>query len=69
MNIEIPEPIHRRIAALAARFGKTETDCVMEALQDWIEDREDYLLAAERLKTPGRRSTTEEVERELGLAD
>ncbi len=69
MNVEIPEPIHRKIAALASRFGKTETACVMEALQEWIEDREDYLVAAERLKTPGRRLTTEEVERELGLAD
>ncbi|GAB4268967.1 MULTISPECIES: type II toxin-antitoxin system RelB family antitoxin [Deferrisoma] len=69
MNIEIPEPIRRRLAALAAQFGKTETACVVEALQEWVEDREDYLAAAERLKCPGRRLTTEELERELGLAD
>ncbi len=69
MNVEIPEALHRKILHLAARFGKTELDCVMEALQEWIEDREDYLVAAERLKNPGRRLTTEELERELGLAD
>ncbi len=69
MNVEIPKPIHRKIARLASRFGKTENDCVVEALQEWIEDREDYLVAAERLKAPGRRLTTEEVERELDLAD
>ena len=69
MNVAIPEAIHKKISQLALRLGKTEDDCVMEALQEWIEDREDYLVAAERLKNPGRRLTTEEVERELELAD
>ncbi|NOY46124.1 MAG: hypothetical protein GXP50_11850 [Deltaproteobacteria bacterium] len=41
MNVQIPEPIHRKIAALALRFGKIETACPFHAV---LENR-DLLLS------------------------
>ena len=36
MNVEIPEPIRKELAAVAARMGKPERECVLEALRAWL---------------------------------
>jgi len=55
-----------RLSALAKRTGRTKTFYAREAIEQHLEDLEDYYLAADRLKHIGRVYTSEEVESELG---
>ena len=48
---------------------RTKTYYAREAIVEYLDDLEDYYLAVDRLKSPGRRWTMEEVEQELGLGN
>ena len=67
--VRLPEELERRLDELAAQTGRSRSYYVRRAIEEFLEDREDYLLAAERLANPGRRLSQEEVERLLDLAD
>lgn len=67
LAIELPDEIERRLKALAAHSGKSEADCAKEAILSFIEDAEDLQLALERLATPGRRWTLDEMEKRRDL--
>lgn len=50
MNIEIPKTLHDRPARVARALGKTEPECVAEALAQWLEDLEDAKAYREALE-------------------
>ncbi|MFD4421891.1 DUF6290 family protein [Agromyces sp. NPDC058484] len=52
---------------LAAETGRTKSYYVKEALDRYLEDRADYLLALAVLERDERRLSADEVRRELGL--
>ena len=52
--IRLPEETDSRLAALAARTGRTKTFYVREAIEAHLEDLEDYYLAAEVSERIGR---------------
>ena len=59
MNVEIPKALHHRLTEAARALGKTEPECVAEALADWLEDLEDaraYREALEAWERDGRRT-------------
>ncbi len=67
MNVEIPEPLRRRLAKAAVSLGKTEPECVLEALQEWLDEVEDaraYLEALEEWERDGRKTVSLEELRE-----
>jgi len=68
LAIRLSEDIEKRLDELSKKTGRTKTYYAREAIIEHLDDLEDYYLAAERLKKPGRRWTMEEVEKELGLA-
>ncbi len=45
--VRLPEDTDSRLAALAAKTGRTKTFYVREAIEAHLEDLEDYYLAAE----------------------
>ena len=45
--VRLPEETDSRLAALAAKTGRTKTFYVREAIETHLEDLEDYYLAAE----------------------
>ncbi len=45
--VRLPEETDSRLAALAAKTGRTKTFYVREAIEAHLEDLEDYYLAAE----------------------
>lgn len=53
-----------RLQRMAEETGRTKNRCVREALLRFLEDREDEFLALSRLKTPTKRWTLEELEKE-----
>jgi len=69
LAIRLSQDIEKRLEKLSKRTGRTKTYYAREAIVEHIDDLEDYYLAVDRLKNPGRRWTMEEVEKELGLAD
>ncbi len=57
--VRLPDETDSRLAALAAKTGRTKTFYVREAIEAHLEDLEDYYLAAEvseRIRT-GEEST------------
>lgn len=69
LTIHLDPEIERRLAAVTARTGRSTADHVQDAILSHLEDLEDLQVAEERLRSPGRRWTMDQVERELGLDD
>lgn len=67
LAIRLPEDIENRLAALAAKTGRTKTFYVKEAILEHLDDMEDKYLAMNRLENPGKRWTLEELEQDSDL--
>ncbi len=57
--------IEERLERLAQKTGRSKSFYVRQALQEFLEDREDYLLGLARLEAGGRRVSLEDAEKEL----
>ena len=68
LAIRLPEEVENRLAALAAKTGRTKTYYARKAILELIEDMEDTYLALDRLETPQRIWTQEDLEANLDLA-
>jgi len=73
LAIELPEEIDRRLERLARMTGRSKADTVREAVLEYLEDWDDFLIAEERMEQRraglSRTYTLDEVERDLDLAD
>jgi predicted DNA-binding protein len=69
MSVQIPAEIESKIDAFANRTGESKDKLVREAILTYLEDREDAMIAAERLKNVGRRTSLAEIGRRYGLVD
>ena len=67
LAIRLPDPIEKRLAALAAETGRTKTTLAREAILEYIDDLEDFYLAEARARQNRKAIPMAEVERELGL--
>jgi RHH-type rel operon transcriptional repressor/antitoxin RelB len=72
-SVRLPPAIEKRLAALAAKTGRSKAFYLREIIENGLEDAEDYYLGAqvlERVRTGKERVfTLDEVERDLGLED
>ena len=69
LAIRLKPDLEERLTKLAKKTGRTKTFYAREAIEQHLEDLEDYYLAAQAYeKSKSERIyTSEEVERELGL--
>ena len=67
LAIRLKPDLEERLNALAKKTGRTKTFYAREAIEQHLEDLEDYYLAVQAMKKPGRLYTSKEVESELGL--
>jgi RHH-type rel operon transcriptional repressor/antitoxin RelB len=67
LAIRLNAELEDRLARLAKKTGRTKTFYAREAIEQHLEDLEDYYLALETLQKPGRVYTAEEAKRELGI--
>jgi predicted DNA-binding protein len=67
--IQIPDELAEQIDQAAQRAGETRDVFLREAVQSRLDDLEDIAIAAERLKSPGKRLPLEQVKKDLGLDD
>jgi predicted DNA-binding protein len=49
-SIRLPDDLEKKLTALSTLTGKKKSTVIIEALVEYIEDLEDYLTVAERLR-------------------
>ncbi|MGH8397543.1 MAG: type II toxin-antitoxin system RelB family antitoxin [Gammaproteobacteria bacterium] len=69
LAIRLTPDIEKRLDALAKKTGRSKTYYAREAIQEYLEDLEDYYLAEARTEKNLPGLSLEEVEKHLGLAD
>jgi len=69
-SVRLSDKLDKGLEELARKTGRSKACYIREAIQDFLEDRQDYLLAVHRLENPRRRWSMKEVEKPLDdLAD
>ncbi len=66
-TIQISEELGKGLAALAQKTGRSEKSYVEEALEQFLEDEEDYRMALEAIAEGGPNIPWEEAKKQLGL--
>lgn len=70
VSIRLSDDVEARLAALASKTGRTKSYYIREAIQEHLDELEDYYLAVERLENPeGEPVDITEVAERLGLDD
>ncbi|MEE8484388.1 MAG: ribbon-helix-helix domain-containing protein [Nitrospinota bacterium] len=67
LTLRLPEKIEKRLEKLAKKTGRTKSYYAKEAIIEYLEDKEDYLLALARLEKNKPSIPIEEVKKRLGL--
>ena len=67
LAIRLPADIENRLAALAAKTGRTKTFYAKEAILEHLDDIEDKYLAINRLENPGKRWALDDLEQDSDL--
>ena len=67
LAIRLKPDLEDRLAKLAKKTGRTKTFYAREAIEQHLEDLEDYYLAAQSLEKSKQTYTPAEAKRELGL--
>ncbi|MFW6274507.1 MAG: ribbon-helix-helix protein, CopG family [Spirochaetota bacterium] len=68
-SVRLDPEIAERLQRLAKETGRSKSYYVKQAIENYLEDREDYLLALSVLEKNEPRKFITEVRRELGLED
>jgi len=67
LAIRLQPDLEERLAKLAKKTGRTKTFYAREAIEQHLEDLEDYYLAAQALEKTKQTFSPDEAKRELGL--
>jgi RHH-type rel operon transcriptional repressor/antitoxin RelB len=67
LGIRLEPDLEKRLEKLAKQTGRSKSYYARIAIQQYLEDREDYLLGIAALERKEPRISLEELERELGL--
>ena len=69
LALRLSNEIETRLSALALKTGRTKTYYARQAILSFIDEMEDTYLAIDRLETPAKIWTQEELEADLDLAN
>jgi len=69
LGVRLEPELEKRLQALAEKTGRTKSFYAREAIRQFLEDREDYLLGLAVLERNEPVISLEELERRLGLGD
>ena len=67
LGIRLDPELEKRLNNLAKKTGRTKSHYAREAIRQFLEDREDYLLGLAALEKKGPRISLEDLERELNV--
>jgi len=68
LGIRLEPGLERRLARLAKKTGRSKSYYAREAIRQFLEDRQDYLLGMTVLERNEPTISLDELERRLGLA-
>ena len=68
LGIRLEPPLERRLERLAKKTGRSKSHYAREAIRQYLEDREDYLLGLSVLERNEPTISRKELERRLGQA-
>ncbi len=68
LTIQLDPGLEEGLRDFAEKTGRSATECVSEAVREYLEDLHDIEIADARLRSPGKTFSAEEVKRELGLS-
>jgi RHH-type rel operon transcriptional repressor/antitoxin RelB len=69
LAVRFTENIEERLVRLSQRTGRSKSYYVRKAVENFLEDEEDYYLAISRLQEKNKRIPFEEVKRLIDLED
>lgn len=69
LAIRLTPDIEKRLDALARKTGRSKTYYAREAIEEYLQDLEDYYLADTRSAKDLAGLSLEDMEKRLGLAD
>jgi RHH-type transcriptional regulator, rel operon repressor / antitoxin RelB len=67
LGVRLEPEMEKRLARLAKATGRSKSYYAKEAIRQFLEDREDYLLALAAIEKREPTLTIKEVEKRLGL--
>jgi RHH-type transcriptional regulator, rel operon repressor / antitoxin RelB len=67
LTIRLPENLEYRLITLAAQTGRPKSYYIRHALQTFLDEEEDYLLAINRLEKNNPKIALDDLEKQLGL--
>jgi len=68
LTLRIPDELQERLESLARETGRTKTFYVKTAIEEFLEDREDYLLGIAALDRNEPTISLDGLVRKLGVA-
>jgi RHH-type rel operon transcriptional repressor/antitoxin RelB len=69
LAVRLPETLDDRLTELSEQTHRSKSFYVKQAIQDYLDEHEDHLLALARLEKKNPRIDLEEMERRLDLED
>ncbi len=69
LTIRLNNDLENRLITLSEKTGRSKSYYLRQALQIYLEEKEDYLLAISRLEKKNPRISIEDLEKKLGLED
>ena len=69
LNVRLPEELESRLIKLAEKTNRPKSFYVRQAVENFLDAEEDYLLAINRLEKKNPRLSLEDLEHQLGLED
>ncbi len=69
LALRLPTDLEKRLDELARKTGRSKSYYARLAIEEFLQDQEDYLLAINRLEKNLPGIPIDEVERRLGLVD
>lgn len=67
--VRLPKDLEDQLDRVASETHRSKSYYIRKALKQFLEDREDYLLAVARLEENNPRVSLEEALKEIGLDD
>jgi RHH-type rel operon transcriptional repressor/antitoxin RelB len=69
LTTKVPEDVNVRLENLAKLTDRKKSYLIRKAIEDFLEEKEDYLIALHRLEQKGKRISLKALEKECGLED
>ncbi len=69
ISLKVSDTLLQRVENFAKEIDRNKSYIIRQALEEYLENREDYLIALARLAKEEKTYTIEEVEQDLDLAN